>query len=120
MSGADKPRGERFRPRLERMLDELLKLRDASAQNREAVQLDQQSVGRLSRMDAMQQQQMALTADRQRQVHVDRIRRALKQIDDGEFGHCLECGNEIPEGRLDADPAAHLCVACATARGTSP
>jgi DnaK suppressor protein len=64
----------------------------------------------------MQHQQMALAADRQRQVQVSRIRRALKQIDDGEFGYCLHCGNEIPEGRLEADPAAHLCVACAKAQ----
>lgn len=116
MSDAENSRGERFRARLDQMLEELLKLRDTSAQGREAVQLDQQSVGRLSRMDAMQLQQMALAADRQRQVQVNRIQRALKQIDDGEFGYCLECGNEIPEGRLQADPAAHLCVTCAAAR----
>ena len=107
---------ERFRPRLEQMLDELLKLMDSSVESRAAVHLDQQSVGRLSRMDAMQAQQIALAADRRRQLQVSRIRRALKQLDDGEFGYCLECGNPIPEGRLEADPAAHLCLACATAR----
>jgi DnaK suppressor protein len=116
MSDAGKPGNDRFRSRLEQMLDELLKLRDSSSQDRAAVQLDQQSVGRLSRMDAIQVQQMALAADRQRRVQISRIQRALKQIDDGEFGFCLECGNEIPEGRLQADPAAHLCIGCAAAR----
>jgi DnaK suppressor protein len=110
----DRQRIERFRPRLERMLGELLELRDSSAQDRAAVQLDQQSVGRLSRMDAMQAQQMALAADRQRQVQISRIRRALSQMDRGEFGYCVECGNAIPDGRLDADPSAHLCIGCAS------
>lgn len=74
----DKQRVGRFRPRLEQMLDELLALRDSSAQDLAAVQLDQQSVGRLSRMDAIQRQQMAFAADLRRQVQISRIRRALK------------------------------------------
>jgi len=96
------------------MLNELLSLRDSSAQDRAAVQLDQQSVGRLSRIEAMQAQQVALAADRRRQVQIRRIRRALSQMDQGEFGDSVECGNEIPEGRLEADPSAHLCVECAS------
>jgi DnaK suppressor protein len=104
----------RFRPRLEAQLAELLQLRDAGAADRAAVQLDQQSVGRLSRIDAMQAQQMALAADRQRQVQISRIKRALSQMDAGEFGYCVECGNEIPDGRLEVDPSAHLCVTCAS------
>lgn len=107
---------ERFRPRLEQMLEELLALRETTAQDRAAVELDQQSVGRLSRMDAMQAQQMALAADRQRQAQIARIRRALKQMEEGDFGYCVECGTQIPDGRLEADPAAHLCVNCASAK----
>lgn len=116
VSDPDKHRDDRFRARLEQTLDELLKLRETSTQGRETVQLDQQSVGRLSRMDAIQVQQMALAADRQRKVQISRIHRALKQLDDGEFGYCVACGNEIPDGRLEADPAAHRCVQCATTK----
>jgi DnaK suppressor protein len=65
-------------------------------------------------MDALQAQQMALAADRQRQVQISRIRRALSQMEQGDFGYCVECGNEIPDGRLEADPSAHLCVNCAS------
>jgi DnaK suppressor protein len=114
MTDEDKRRIKTFRPALEQMLEELLSLRESSAQSREAVQLDQQSVGRLSRMDAMQAQQMALAADRQRKMQISRIQRALRQMDEGEFGYCVECGDEIPEGRLWADPTAHLCVSCAS------
>jgi DnaK suppressor protein len=113
----DQERIRRFRPQLESMLRELLALRDTSSKDREAVELDQQSVGRLSRMDALQAQQMALAADRQRQVQISRIRRALNQMEHGEYGYCVECGIEIPDGRLEADPAAHLCVGCAQLKG---
>jgi DnaK suppressor protein len=116
VNNPDKHREDRFRARLEQILDELLRLRETNTQDREAVQLDQQSVGRLSRMDAIQVQQMALAADRQRKVQISRIHRALKQLDNGDFGYCMACGNEIPDGRLEADPAAHLCVACAALR----
>ena len=117
MTDSDKQKIERFRPRLERMLGDLTAQRDATAEDRATVTLDQQSVGRLSRMDAMQAQQMALAADRQRQAQIARIRRALSQMDAGEFGYCVECGNEIPEGRLNADPSVQYCIACASSKG---
>jgi DnaK suppressor protein len=116
MSNSDQKKTERFRPRLERSLRELQTLRETTAQNRAAVELDQQSVGRLSRMDAMQAQQMAVAADRQRQVQIARIEGALKRMEEGEFGYCAECGTEIPDKRLEADPSAHLCVTCAAAK----
>ena len=111
------PRIAKFRPRLEAMLADLVAERDAAAAGRAAVQLDQQSVGRLSRMDAMQQQQMALAAGRQRDTQIARIRNALDRMDKDEFGFCVKCGEDIPEPRLEADPAAHLCLACAAGQG---
>ena len=109
-------RNARLRAKLESMLHELLSLRAATEQSRAAVTLDQQSVGRVSRIDAMQAQQLALAADRQRQAQIGRIRRALDRIEEGEFGFCVECGNEIAEGRLEIDPSAHLCIRCASLR----
>ena len=37
---------------------------------------------------------------------------ALKRIDEGTYGTCVSCGNEIPLGRLEAHPAASLCIDC--------
>ena len=37
---------------------------------------------------------------------------ALKRIDDGTYGTCASCGNEIPEERLEASPWAKLCIEC--------
>lgn len=40
-------------------------------------------------------------------------RRALDRIEKGEYGYCVECGEEISEGRLEARPEAALCINCA-------
>lgn len=117
MTEADDPLSAGFRPRLEAELAKLIAERDATAEGRAPVQLDQQSVGRLSRMDAMQMQQMALAADRQRNARISRIRNALDRMERAEFGACVACGNDIPEARLEADPSVPFCVACASAKG---
>ncbi|WP_422342559.1 TraR/DksA family transcriptional regulator [Parasphingorhabdus sp.] len=79
----------------------------------DTVELDQQSVGRLSRMDAMQQQEMARAEARRRTSDLARIDIALKRIDEDEYGWCAECGEPIAYKRLEIDPAAALCVTCA-------
>jgi DnaK suppressor protein len=86
-----------------------------NAANREAtgtVTLDQSKVGRLSRMDALQAQQMAQETARRRQLHSRRIESALRRLDAGEFGYCLLCGDEIGAPRLEFDPASTRCIAC--------
>ncbi len=93
--------------------DELAALSEISADSRQAVQLDQQSVGRLSRMDAMQAQAMAQANERHRRSELARIDAALRRIDEDEYGYCLKCGEEIAPKRLKADPAAAFCVDCA-------
>ena len=77
------------------------------------VMLDQQSVGRLNRMDALQRQQMAKETTRRRQLERAKIQAALKRLDEGEYGWCADCGAEIAARRLDVDLTAHLCIDCA-------
>ena len=64
-------------------------------------------------MDAMQAQQMALEADRRRKEQLIRIGEALRRIESGDYGYCLECGNEIDVRRLAVDPSNSLCIVCA-------
>ncbi len=101
------------RERLEAMRTELTQLSEASQQARATVTLDQQSIGRLSRMDALQQQAMAEAAERARQRDLIRVDQALRRLEDGEYGYCADCGEEIPDGRLAIDPMAERCVRCA-------
>lgn len=104
----------KFRERLDQEAAELRASDSATQEDRAPVELDQTSVGRLSRMDAMQQQAMASAQSRRRSGRLRAIELALKRMDDGEFGWCQECGDEIPAGRLDLDPCVPNCVACAS------
>ena len=80
------------------------------------VTLDQQSVGRVSRIDAIQQQQMALANQQQSTELLRRIELALQRIDSGEYGSCLQCEEPIAVARLQAQPFASLCLDCQSAR----
>ncbi|MEX0758407.1 MAG: TraR/DksA C4-type zinc finger protein, partial [Tistlia sp.] len=80
--------------------------------SRRPVELDQQSVGRLSRMDAMQQQAMAMATEQRRLAAGQRIRAALRRLETDEYGDCLRCGEEIALARLRLDPATARCVPC--------
>ena len=102
-----------FRAKLETILAEL-DLEDAlGSDSQKTVELDQQAVGRLSRMDAMQQQAMAKATQNRRAQMRARILAALERMQEDEFGYCMDCGDEIPLKRLDLDPTAALCVSCA-------
>ena len=78
---------EWFRQQLLARQSELEELRALSSGAREPVQLDQSSVGRVSRIDAMQQQAMALATERNRERDLQRVKAALLRIDEGEFGN---------------------------------
>ena len=93
--------------------EELSSLLTQSADDSKPVELDQTVQGRLSRMDAMQQQQMALETKRRREAEIARIDAALQRIEQGEYGECVECGEIVAEKRLMHDPAATHCIDCA-------
>ncbi len=84
----------------------------ASAQSRSVVELDQTTTGRLSRMDALQHQAMAQAQARRRAAERSRIGAALQRLDDGDYGFCTDCGEEIAPARLEVDPALARCADC--------
>jgi DnaK suppressor protein len=75
---------------LENQREELLRRVQITQEDRKPVELDQSQVGRLSRMDAMQVQEMALEQERRRGIEIQRINAALARITDGEYGFCLK------------------------------
>ncbi len=103
-----------FKARLIARREELLSVAEASAEARAPVELDQSRVGRLSRMDALQDQAMAIETGRRRDLELRRIDAALARIAEGEYGDCVACGDEIAGKRLDLDPTTPLCIACAS------
>jgi len=115
-SGAfDRQRLAAFRRALEerrRELEDQLRIGDDAAR---PVSLDQQSVGRVSRVDAIQQQQMALAGREQAENLLRQVVLALQRIDDGVYGICLHCEEPKAAARLEAQPHAGLCVDCQSA-----
>jgi len=102
------------------LLERLEGLRAASettAENRAPVELDQTSVGRLSRMDAMQGQALAVATERRRHEEMQRVEAAIKRIDEGEYGYCIACGEVIAAKRLEVDPTIPTCIGCARGGG---
>lgn len=97
---------------LERQAGELAAQLQRLGEDSRPVTLDQQSVGRLSRMDAMQQQQMAVANAGHIRAHLNRVRRAIASMDEGDFGICRDCGDDIAFARLKVRPDSPLCVAC--------
>lgn len=102
-----------FRQLLLHRQQQLRDLIAGSAETTRPVELDQSSVGRLSRMDAMQGQAMSLERERRNRRELTRIAAALHRIDNEEFGHCEACGENIARQRLEIDPTAILCIDCA-------
>ena len=92
------------------LLDDEISGEDATS----IVKLDQSSVGRLSRMDALQGQAMSQEMKRRREIELQKIASALKRIDSGDYGYCLRCEEDIAIKRLEFDPAAPLCIKCAS------
>lgn len=75
------------------------------------------AIGRLSRLDSMQMQEMARAQRRRREQELSRLRDALRRVLDGSYGLCTHCGGPIPKGRLEMQPEAALCMSCATEHG---
>lgn len=98
---------------LESRLIELQSQDETNADSRDTVILDQTSVGRLSRMDAMQQQAMAKATRQNRTAEIQAIKNALLRLEEDEYGYCEDCGEDIPTKRLELNPTAIRCVGCA-------
>jgi DnaK suppressor protein len=101
--------------KLKTMQAELQLQLNQSVQDTQPVTLDQQSVGRVSRIDAIQQQQMAVANHQQSAVLLKQVLAALRRIDVDEYGFCLHCGEPISFARLGVQPFAPNCLDCQSA-----
>tara|TARA_B100001248_G_scaffold262708_1_gene261287 strand:+ start:13219 stop:13572 length:354 start_codon:yes stop_codon:yes gene_type:complete len=74
------------------------------------------SFGRLSRMDALQQQQMALNNQLHLEKELKQLKASQNRIDQGVYGYCLQCEEPIGFKRLCVKPEVLLCFACSKAQ----
>ena len=112
MSALSETQVEQLRQQLQQLhleLSDLLSLNEASAQT---VVLDQAKVGRLTRMDALQQQAMAQANQAGTQRRLNAVRQALALIVEGEYGFCDSCGAVIAFERLKIKPESTRCIQC--------
>jgi len=101
-----------FHERLEQLRDELTAQHESGKSSAETVVLDQTKVGRLSRMDALQQQNMAQSTMRNITSRLRLVHKALARITSGDYGYCETCGNDIEYRRQEVQPEASCCFAC--------
>ena len=106
----------KFRQLLLQQQRDLQNMESTGAESAKPVELDQTRVGRLSRMDALQSQAMSLETEQRRKLQLQKIKAALKRLDDGEYGYCLVCDEPINENRLSIEPCTTLCIDCASAK----
>lgn len=91
---------------------ELVETAVTTAEHAGTVELDQAAVGRISRVDALQQQSMAQAQQRRNELRGKQIAVALAMFADGDYGWCKVCGDPIGYGRLSARPESVCCVPC--------
>ena len=100
-----------LRDKLEKLRHEFETMVQSSGTQAKPVQLDE-PIGRLSRMDALQQQSMARANVETARHGFVLINASLRRIRDGIYGECLECEEPIGYARLKASPESPFCVSC--------
>lgn len=103
---------ERLRKKLEGLGQDINQYLRDSELSAEAVQPDK-GLGRLSRMEAMQDQQLVLEMRRRKKRQKLEVKNALARIEEGKYGKCAFCGKEISFDRLEAFPEVQTCITCA-------
>ena len=102
---------EEFRHRLLSLREELDKQQAQGADSTKVVAPDD-AIGRLTRLDAMQQQGMAIEERRRRAVRLQQITAALAAMENEEYGFCRRCQEPIGCQRLTAKPESPFCMPC--------
>lgn len=103
---------DELRKALEHLIQDLSTGLDESAESAAPISPDN-AIGRLTRQDAMQAQQLALEMRRRNQSRLQQARIALEKLERGGYGICVRCDEEIPAARLRVRPEAQVCIRCA-------
>jgi DnaK suppressor protein len=99
---------------LERLERDLSRVLEETIDNEQPVDLDQ-PIGRLSRIDAIQQQKMQAAGRDAQKIQLAQVRRAQQAIQEDEYGYCRRCEEPIGVRRLQIQPEAPFCIRCQSA-----
>lgn len=103
---------ERMKTELESVIASLEQTVEATA----TVEPSQSSSGPVSRIDAIQQQAVAIGLQNRLQLRRRKLEAALGRIASGHYGNCCECQDKLELDRLEADAATVFCLDCASER----
>lgn len=107
---------------LEEAKDRLLKLRrelELGLSTRSAADdsiTPDNAIGRLTRMEAIQAQSISSAGKERARKRLKQVDIALERVEDGTYGTCVACGDQIATGRLEIMPETRLCTKCAERR----
>ncbi len=102
---------EHLQTLLEARLHDVQRALAASTDDARPVNLDL-SIGRLTRVDALQQQHMATARRHRLQTQLAQIQQALSKAAGGTYGDCVRCGEPIGYARLEVTPESPFCIRC--------
>ena len=114
MSELSEAQSKELRADLERLFLQIQADLEQSAEAGMTVDLDE-PIGRLSRMDAMQQQKMVQAQRERLKLRLGQVKAARAAFDREEYGACRLCDEPIPYKRLKARPEAPFCIDCRSA-----
>lgn len=107
---------EEYRQKLLELQEELTHSLHSTDESSKTVELDQAAFGRLSRMDAIQQQQMSKAYRGRVRIRMQQVKSALSAIERGQYGICNSCKEPIAVKRLDVRPESPICMECQSER----
>lgn len=112
MPDLDEQQLERFRERLLATKEAAKTLLSQSAKETRPVEVSGSSIGRLTRIDAIQMQGMTQMSEGQLRIRLQQIEVALGALEEGTYGSCRYCKGPIGLPRLEAMPEAPFCMEC--------
>lgn len=99
---------------VEKIKEEIEKTRDQIIQYRDLTKpiSPENAIGRVSRMDAINNKSVNESALRQAEQKLKDLNRVMEMAGSKDFGICLRCKNPIPVGRIMIRPESLYCVNC--------
>jgi DnaK suppressor protein len=103
---------EELAAELHRALDKLERSMRTTEEALRPVKLDQTAVGRLSRIDSLQNQGLTRNLKEREEAKLGQVVSALRRMEEGTYGLCIQCSAEIPFERLLVFPETPICTRC--------
>lgn len=97
------------------ILDEIAKTKKLIAEYKEITKpvAPDDAIGRISRMDAINNKSVTEAALRQAEKKLQNLKRVMSRVGTRDFGICIKCGKPIPAARIIYRPESLTCVECA-------